>query len=141
VIRSLLIVSVSPSWRPLLRTPQTLSKPSLQWPDRSRKEWALRPPTTSQQYKLGKAKEFSPAPLAAAADLIVWDCYCIGRHLGKSWFIRSGRELCVSEWALSILMTLCSRIALFHYLSGRNGHPPILDIAYFTVLARICRLD
>ena len=116
--RNLPTVSVSHSSRHPPRTPRTLSKPSSPWPDRLRKGWELRLPTTSLRYKSVKAKEFSPAPLGAAANLVVWGLLL---HWASTWHITvhsSGRELCVSDRALSNLMTLRSRVALFHYLSG-----------------------
>src|ERR1700739_2622610 len=112
--RNLPTGSVSHSSRHPPRTPRTLSKPSSPWPDRLRKGWELRLPTTSLRYKSVKAKEFSPARLGAAANLVVWGLLL---HWASTWHITvhsSGRELCVSEPALSNLMTLRSRAALFH---------------------------
>ena len=86
--RNLPTVSVSHSSRHPPRTPRTLSKPSSPWPDRLRKGWELRLPTTSLRYKSVKAKEFSPARLGAAANLVIWDYCCIGRQLGTLRFIR-----------------------------------------------------
>jgi hypothetical protein len=86
--RNLPTVSVSPSSRHPPRMLRTLSKPSSPWPDRLRKGWELQLPTTSLRYKSVKAKEFSPVPLGAAANLIVWDSCCIGRQLGTLRFIR-----------------------------------------------------
>src|ERR1700722_728537 len=98
--RNLPTVSVSHSLRHPPKTPRTLSKPSSPWPDRLRKGWELRLPTTSLRYKSVKAKEFSPALLGAAANLVVWDYYYIRRQLGTLWFIRGVGELCVSETGL-----------------------------------------
>src|SRR4051794_13439727 len=87
--RNLPTVSVSPSSRHPPRMLRTLNKPSSPWPDRLRKEWEPRLPITSLRYKSVKAKEFNPAPLGAAANLIVWDYCCIGRQLGTLRFIRA----------------------------------------------------
>jgi hypothetical protein len=138
--RNLPTVSVFPSSRHPPRTPQMLSKPSLPWPDRLRKGWELRPRTTSLRYKSVKAKEFSPAPLGAAANLVVWDYCCIGRQLGTLRFIRAVGNCAYQtglEQSYDIELSGCT----FPLSLRRNGHPPTLDLRPSLLLAHICRLD
>ena len=64
--RSLQIASASPSWRHQPKTPQTWSKLSSPWRDRSKSGWAQRPSIISLQSKLDKDRAYSQAQLGDA---------------------------------------------------------------------------